>query len=415
MSFLQEKNSRRYFMSLACLAAAFLFLALFLSWLHGREMQSLLYEKERTIASSLLEQGVPSAEVAAALSHTVSSEKGAALLEQIGHTTSVSFWLFPAIKQSVFSFGKTALGIMGAFVFVLLGSCLWFFTARESLYQKAAGIIERFSAGDFEQHLPQNEDGTLFLLFAGIEELAVALQAQKEKEQHGKEFLKNMISDISHQLKTPLAALKMYTEIISEEPNQAETVRKFSEKSMQSLERMENLIQALLKMARLDAGSIVFQKSSYPVAELVSRAMESLTARAKEEGKQILTKGDMAATLNCDLQWTSEAVGNLIKNALDHTECGGIIRIEWNRSPAMFRLTVSDNGCGIAQEDIPHIFKRFYRSKKPGGLEDANTRKGVGLGLSLAKSIVEGQGGTLCVESSLGEGSVFLLSFLTDS
>lgn len=414
MSFLQERSSRWYFIFLVCFIAAFLFLAFFLSWLHGKETQNLLYEKERMIVSSLIEQGVPSAEIAVALKNSESSEEGAALLCQIGHTASVSFGLFPVIKQSVFCFSGIAFGIVGILGSVLIGSSVCFLMKRENLYRKASDIITQFSIGNFENHLPQNENGTLFQLFAAIEELAVVLQAQNEREQHSKEFLKNMISDISHQLKTPLAALKMYMEIILEEPDNIEAVQKFSEKSMQSLERMESLIQSLLKVTRLDAGSIVFQKKTQLVTELVSCAVENLTTRAEKEGKQIIIEGDSGATLSCDLQWTGEAIGNLIKNALDHTECGGIICIEWKYSPSMLRLSVSDNGCGIAQEDIHHVFKRFYRSKKPGVPDNINTRKGVGLGLSLAKSIIEGQGGTLTVESTWGNGAAFTISFLTD-
>ncbi len=109
----------------------------------------------------------------------------------------------------------------------------------------------------------------------------------------------------------------------------------------------------------------------------------------------------------CDAAWTKEAVENLVKNALDHTEAGGTIRIGWSHSPALFRLTVEDDGCGIAPEDIHHIFKRFYRS------QSSRDRQGAGLGLSLAKAIVEGQGGMLSVESAPGKGSIFRASFPT--
>lgn len=214
-----------------------------------------------------------------------------------------------------------------------------------------------------------------------------------------------MISDISHQLKTPLAALDMYMEILSGEAENPETVRTFSQKSLASLERMEQLIQALLKMARLDTGNIVFEKKKCFISEITMQAAGELFERARREQKEIIMEGLPDACLYCDPEWTGEAVGNLIKNALDHTKAGGTIKIAWERSPAIFRLTVTDNGCGIAPEDIYHIFKRFYRSRS------SSDRQGAGLGLSLAKAIVEGQGGTLSVESSPGEGSAFRISF----
>lgn len=409
MRFLQEKYSRRYFVFLIGFSAALLFTVLFLTWLHGRECQKLLFEREQTMVSSLIGQGMSSPQIAEALKNSVSSEEGSAFLHRIGHAESASFHLFPSIRQSVFSFSKTAVFILGFFAVVLIGISVRFLMTLEKQYQAAADIIRQFADGNFADHLPQNEDGTLFQLFASVEEMASALQAQNENEKRAKEFLKNTISDISHQLKTPLAALNMYVEILSEEPDHIETVQKFSEKSMRSLERINSLIQSLLKMARLDAGSIVFRRQKQSVSELVASAMENLTARAELEEKQIIVRGDSKETLFCDFQWTGEAIGNLIKNALEHTSCKGTIFIEWKRSPGMFRLSVSDDGCGIAQEDIHHIFKRFYTKK------GADARQGAGLGLPLAKAVIEGQNGILSVNSTLGEGTVFTVSFLTDS
>lgn len=171
---------------------------------------------------------------------------------------------------------------------------------------------------------------------------------------------------------------------------------------------MEQLIQSLLKMARLDTGSIIFEKRKCLIAELVEESVNDLRERARCEGKEILAEGRKEEELFCDSEWTKEAVGNLVKNALDHTRAGGVIRISWKCSPAVICLTVEDNGCGIAPEDIHHIFRRFYRSSSSGD------RQGAGLGLSLAKAIAEGQGGNLSVESMPGEGSVFRFAFLTD-
>ena len=177
---------------------------------------------------------------------------------------------------------------------------------------------------------------------------------------------------------------------------------------MQSLERMEQLVQTLLTVSRIDAGSIAFQKEWQAASDLVTSAAADLSVRAQAEGKRLVTEGDPAQMLFCDRQWTREAVANLIKNALDHTDEGGMVTVSWERSPAMFRLSVADDGCGIAQEDIHHIFKRFYRAKRNGG------RQGVGLGLPLAKSIVDGQGGMISVSSTPGEGAVFSIAFLTN-
>ena len=235
------------------------------------------------------------------------------------------------------------------------------------------------------------------------------LKAKSETEHKTKEFLKSTISDISHQLKTPLAALMMYQEIIEAEPDNTETVKKFSQKTGTALKRIEQLILSMLKIARLDTGNILFDKRTCLIQELVKNAISELTIRATQEKKQIIVNGTSNQVIMCDMDWTSEAIGNLVKIALDHTEIGGIVKITWESTPSMIRILVSDNGSGIAPEDIHHIFKRFYRSKY-----SLNT-PGIGLGLPLAKSIIEGQEGLISVQSVLHEGTTFSVSFLTKS
>ena len=234
------------------------------------------------------------------------------------------------------------------------------------------------------------------------------LQARHETEHAAKEFMKSTISDISHQLKTPLAALAMYQEIMEEEPDNPETVRQFTARMGTSLKRMEQLICSMLKITRLDAGNISFEKDICNVKEFIAGAVGELTVRAGREGKKILLEGNPEQTLVCDREWTGEAIGNIVKNALDHTRSGDRIHISWERTPAMLRILVADSGQGIAPEDIHHIFKRFYRSAH------SLDTQGVGLGLSLAKSIVEGQGGILAAQSEPGQGALFTMSFLTE-
>lgn len=408
MDMMQEKSVRYYFICLLCMTGVFVMLAFFLSWVHGKETQHILFEREQTMVSSLMEQGVSRASIVRAVKNAEATGEGTELLQQIGHTQSVSFRLFPSIDRSVCLFVGMAVGMAGILALLLCGMTVRFLGKREKMYRQAEGIINQFSDGNFENHLPRNEDGSIYQLFSAVEELAMALRAQSEKEQHGKTFLKDMISDISHQLKTPLAALHMYTEIIAKEPDQKETVERFSEKIMQSLDRIERLVQTLLKVSRIDAGSIVFHKEWQSAASLAESAVEDLSVRAQREGKRLVMEGDPAQMFFCDREWTREAVANLIKNALDHTDEGGTIMVSWEHSPAVSLLSVADDGCGIDAEDMPHVFKRFYRSKRDG------SRQGIGLGLSLARSIVEGQNGILSVSSTPGQGAIFTISFFYD-
>lgn len=371
--------------------------------------KSMYLEHDRAVVSSLLEQGISKEVIANAVSSTDSSAAGVEFLNDLGINQNALSGLLPHFSQFQYHFLFMAFGGGICLTIILCIGLISFLRSRNKLYQQAEKIIDSYINNDYSYHLPQESEGEIFHLFASVEQLATMLKAKNETEHKTKEFLKNTISDISHQLKTPLAALMMYQEIIEAEPDNAETVKEFSQKIGTSLKRMEQLILSMLKITRLDTGNILFEKQSCYIQELIENAISELTTRAAQENKQIIVKGTPNQTVICDMDWTCEAIGNLVKNALDHTEVGGIIGITWESTPTMLRILVSDNGSGIAPEDIHHIFKRFYRSK-----HSLNT-PGIGLGLPLAKSIIEGQGGLISVQSVLHEGTTFSISFLTKS
>ena len=281
-----------------------------------------------------------------------------------------------------------------------------YFKAQHETMENAAAQIQEYLDGNRTARLECDEEGELYRLFHCVNALAAVLNAHAENEQREKAFLKNTISDISHQLKTPLAALNIYNGLMQDESMEPSERKEFVNLSEQELDRMEALVQSLLKMARLDAGSVVLEKRSENVAEILGDLKRHFAPRAKSEEKEIVLSGEENVFLCCDRVWVSEAVGNIIKNALDHTQKGCVIRLQWRALPSAVQILVRDNGCGIHPEDLPHIFKRFYRSRFS---QDTN---GVGLGLPLAKAIVEAHGGAIEVESERGRGTTFTLNFL---
>ena len=413
----QDRQERSFLIFLFLFCALLFCFGALSSLAQARELKKALLSREAQLVSGMLACGLSEGEAAEILNVSEASEEGKALLLRTGRTEESPALLYPAVRRAA---GRTALisatgvCLMGM---LLLAGTLLFLRRREALYGQAAGVLSRFAEGDFSRHLPRGGTGALYRLFSAADQLSRAAQVRGEAERAAKEALKNAVSDISHQLKTPLAALSMYMEILQEEPERTETVREFSAKALQSLERMQRLIGLLLKIMRLDAGSVRFEPEDCPVSELVREAAEELTTRAGQEGKRLIVEGNAEDRVRCDPVWTAEALSNLVKNALDHTERGGTVRVFWNRSPGLFRLSVEDDGCGILLEDLPHIFKRFYRS---GRDRAARGMQGVGLGLPLAKAVVEGQGGVLSVSSTPGNGgfsggrTVFSISFLSE-
>lgn len=369
-------------------------------------MKSLYLSHDEAVASSLLEQGVAKDMIAAALTNTKAGENGTELLHSLGISRKTK----NIFLDSIYSLQKSMIVWVSAasvlLILLLAVGLLHFFWQRKRVYLNANHVLSSYLEGDYSRHLPQASDGAIFQIFSAVEQLATMLQANNETEHRIKEFLKNTISDISHQLKTPLSALAMYQEIIKSEPGNPNTVKEFSAKMEVSIKRMEQLIGSMLKITRLDAGNILFEKKPYAVKDLLAVALNELTVRAVMENKEIIVEGDIGQAIVCDKQWTAEAIGNVIKNALDHTEPGNVIRITWECTATMLKMYIADNGHGIAPEDIYHIFKRFYRSKQ------SLDTQGIGLGLPLAKSIVEGQGGMITVQSRKGEGTVFTLAFV---
>ena len=271
---------------------------------------------------------------------------------------------------------------------------------ENAAHQIAEYILDRRKGG-----IECSKEGAMYHLFHEVNSLVTMADAHADSERRAKEFLRRTISDISHQLKTPIAALNIYNGILQQETVDAATVREFTSLSEQELDRIESLVQSLLKMAQLDAGAITLERSPENVFDLLEHIKRQYSFRAEQEGKEIALEGDEQTVFSCDRTWLTEAIGNLVKNALDHTAQGDRILVRWQQSPCLTQITVEDTGSGIHSEDLYHIFKRFYRSRF------SKDTQGVGLGLPLAKSIVEAHQGSIEVHSKLGQGTAFTINF----
>ena len=270
--------------------------------------------------------------------------------------------------------------------------------------ETAVAEIDDYLTGDTDARIECDDEGEMYRLFHSVNTLVSVLNAHIENEFRTKEFLKDTISDISHQLKTPLAALNIYNGILQSETENLPDLKEFTILSEQELDRIEALVQNLLKITRLDAGAIILEKNFENVSDMMHDIEQHFAYRAKQEQKVLSLSGDDDIMLFCDREWMIEAVSNLVKNAFDHTDAGKHICVEWKQMSDMLQIVVEDNGCGIHSEDVYHIFKRFYRSRF------SKDTQGIGLGLPLAKTIIELHGGNMKVDSVLGKGSAFIIN-----
>ena len=284
--------------------------------------------------------------------------------------------------------------------------CYWYFREQHIIIETAVAQITDYIAGDQDARIQCDEEGELYRLFHEVNSLVSILNAHAENELRAKEFLKNTIADISHQLKTPLAALNIYIGILQGEAENSPTIQEFTDLSEQELERIDTLVQNLLKIAKIDARTIVIEKAEENVSEMMGSIERHFAFRATHEEKKLVLSGDEDISLLCDRNWLIEAISNIVKNAFDHTQKGNQIRIEWKPFASVFQVIIKDNGSGIHTEDLHHVFKRFYRSRF------SKDTQGVGLGLPLAKAIIEAHSGTIEVDSELDIGTTFTISFI---
>lgn len=267
--------------------------------------------------------------------------------------------------------------------------------------------VEKVLEGEYDMRLEGGEEGEFSILYNQLNLLVNRLIENMEKLKKEKEFLKNIISDISHQLKTPLSSIIMLNELmISKKDMDEETKIKFLNKTSEQLVRMEWLIINLLKIARIEAGAISYKIKNQPLIITINKAISPLRERANDKKQNIIIEEEGKVYLNHDSDWMTEAIGNIIKNAIEHTEEYGTIFIGIKESPLFVNIIIRDNGIGIKKEELPHIFERFYKGKnevKPIS---------IGIGLTLSKSIIESNGGNISVKSIEGEGTEFTITFL---
>jgi signal transduction histidine kinase len=285
---------------------------------------------------------------------------------------------------------------------VCAGFVLLLMRYQRAVSGQVAGLSEylrRIESGDYSLDVRDNGEGNFSLLKNDLYKVTVRLREQAELLQKDKTALSNLVADISHQIKTPLTSLGVLVDLLADDPPETER-RSFVERLRMQLGRIQWLIVALLRLARLDAGTAAFRSESVALGELVRRALLPLQIPIEIKNQRLNIRGDEAAGFVGDLNWSTEALTNVVKNCIEHTPEDGTIEITYHANALYAEIVVSDNGEGIATRDLPNIFNRFYRSESA----DENS---VGIGLALAKAILNAQGGDITVSSQPGAGTSF--------
>ena len=229
----------------------------------------------------------------------------------------------------------------------------------------------------------------------------------KVQSQRDKETIQGLVSDISHQVKTPIANMKLYTGILQNPLITEEKQAAFLKTMEEQVNKLDFLMQSLIKMSRLETGTFTLHVEETRLSDTIARAMNGVWAKAEEKGIQLTADCDSGITVKHDPRWTAEALGNILDNGVKYTPPGGRVSVSVQPWQFYTRIDISDTGMGIPETHYHDVFQRFYRG------EEAAAQEGVGLGLYLANGIVTRQKGYISVKSRVGEGTTFSVYLLS--
>lgn len=305
-------------------------------------------------------------------------------------------------------------GLIVTVIFIILTN------RRYRALAKMAANLDRVLAGERDIRLRDMSEGELAILSSEIDKVIARLNLTVDELQAEKLALSDALADISHQLKTPLTSIAISTELIRDRLSARGDSEDLVERLrlIQTLQaRVEDLVAALLKLARIDAGVIKLVCGAVDARELVRKSFEPLAIAFDIADVRFSADVQDGASYEGDLTWSVEALENILKNCMEHTPAGGCVSVRVTEDVLACRIRIEDTGPGIAESDLPHIFERFYRGSRDANATPSEVNPaGVGIGLALSKSLVTAQGGTLTAENLRDEngnvtGAAFNLVF----
>lgn len=293
-------------------------------------------------------------------------------------------------------------------VFILMLSII-FFKYNHSESKKINEItkyIEEINKGNYKLNIEENTEDELSILKNELYKITIMLKEVAENSQKDKTTLKDSLSDISHQIKTPITSILIMLDNILSDENMPEDIKKdFIKDIKREIINIKFLVESILKLSKIDSNSIKFIKKEVFIKDIINEAVKNVSMLSELKNIEIIVSGDDSIKTICDLKWQVEAITNILKNCIEHSYENKKIYINYNQNNMYTELKIEDNGTGIDAKDLPHIFERFYKGKN-------SSSDSVGIGLALSKSIIESNNGYIQVDSELNKGTTFIIKYL---
>ena len=293
-------------------------------------------------------------------------------------------------------------------LFILILSII-FFKYNHSESKKINEItkyIEEINRGNYKLNIEENTEDELSILKNELYKITIMLKEVAENSQKDKTTLKDSLSDISHQIKTPITSILIMLDNILSDENMPEDIKKdFIKDIKREIVNIKFLVESILKLSKIDSNSIKFIKKEVFIKDIINEAVKNVSMLSELKNIEIIVSGDDSIKTICDLKWQVEAITNILKNCIEHSYENKKIYINYNQNNMYTELKIEDNGTGIDAKDLPHIFERFYKGKN-------SSSDSVGIGLALSKSIIESNNGYIQVDSKLNKGTTFIIKYL---
>lgn len=329
--------------------------------------------------------------------------KGIQLIEKYGINSSSELFIKQIDKQIKINIRINCIIIFIEAILILI-IFICYLIMRDKKLKDIIKYLKQIQNGDYTLQIEENTEGELSDLKNEIYKVTVMLKEQEAILKEDKKYLSNAMSDISHQLKTPLTSISLMVDILQDNPQMEESKRKeFVQDISRQLNQINWLVISLLKLSKLDAGTVEFKKENLNIKEILNEIKQNLSIWTEIKNQQIIISGKEAKILG-DKNWTIESIENIIKNCLEYSKENGKVYITYEENNLYTEIIIKDSGKGITQKDLPHIFERFYKGKN-------SNKNSIGIGLALSKSIIEKQNGTINVKSKIDEGTTFEIKF----
>ncbi len=259
----------------------------------------------------------------------------------------------------------------------------------------------------YNMDIREYSEGDISNLKNDLYKMTIKLKEQNELSLKDKIYLQDTLSDISHQLKTPLTSMYVINELLYDDKLDKSLKKELLNKSKKGLERIEWLITSLLKMSRLDSGSEKLILENVKLINIINKTIEPIRIPLELKNINLNVSCSNDIKVNVDVNWTTEALINILKNAMEHTLENGNINIVCSDNPLYTMISISDDGCGISKKDLPHIFERFYKGM--------SNKESIGIGLNMSKKIIENENGNISVKSKENEGTTFIIKLFKNN